>query len=172
MSILNVFVFLLPADSGERVGYAITMLLAIAVFLTISSDSLPAMSNPHVLCGVYQSVCTWSSECETDISESKYPDGKINKQQKSWVRHFSVTRHCSVLNNIVWQFTGYVKSADISDISSSLYWRSFIFLWSSVFSFLALHLHRKHLHRLHKLRGSVLNFRFVSPMRESKAGYH
>ena len=32
MSILNVFVFLLPAHSGERVGYAITVLLAIAVF--------------------------------------------------------------------------------------------------------------------------------------------
>jgi hypothetical protein len=32
MSILNIFVFLLPADSGERVGYAITVLLAIAVF--------------------------------------------------------------------------------------------------------------------------------------------
>jgi hypothetical protein len=48
MSILNVFVFLLPADSGERVGYAITVLLAIAVFLTISSDSLPATSNPRI----------------------------------------------------------------------------------------------------------------------------
>ena len=42
MSILNVFVFLLPADSGERVGYAI------AVSLTISSDSLPATSNPRI----------------------------------------------------------------------------------------------------------------------------
>lgn len=48
MSILNIFVFLLPADSGERVGYAITVLLAIAVFLTISSDSLPATSNPRI----------------------------------------------------------------------------------------------------------------------------
>jgi hypothetical protein len=48
MSILNVFVFLLPADSGERVGYTITVLLAIAVFLTISSDSLPATSNPRI----------------------------------------------------------------------------------------------------------------------------
>ena len=48
MSILNVFVFLLPAYSGERVGYAITVLLAIAVFLTISSDSLPATSNPRI----------------------------------------------------------------------------------------------------------------------------
>ena len=48
MSILNVFVLLLPTDSGERVGYAITVLLAIAVFLTISSDSLPATSNPRI----------------------------------------------------------------------------------------------------------------------------
>ena len=48
MSILNVFVCLLPADSGERVGYAITVLLAIAVFLTISSDSLPATSNSRI----------------------------------------------------------------------------------------------------------------------------
>jgi len=48
MSILNVFVFLLPADSGERVGYAITVLLAIAVFLTISSDNLPATLNPRI----------------------------------------------------------------------------------------------------------------------------
>ena len=48
MCILNIFVFFLPADSGERVGYAITVLLAIAVFLTISSDSLPATSNPRI----------------------------------------------------------------------------------------------------------------------------
>ena len=48
MSILSVFVFFLPADSGERVGYAITVLLAIAVFLTMSFDSLPATSNPRI----------------------------------------------------------------------------------------------------------------------------
>jgi uncharacterized membrane-anchored protein len=48
MSILNLFVFLLQGDSGERVGYAITVLLAIALFLTISSDSLPATSNPRI----------------------------------------------------------------------------------------------------------------------------
>ena len=31
-----------------KVGYAITVLLAIVVFLTISSDSLPATSNPRI----------------------------------------------------------------------------------------------------------------------------
>ncbi|CAC5413489.1 CHRNA7 [Mytilus coruscus] len=48
MCILNPFVFLLPADSGERVGFSITVLLAIAVFLTISASSLPAISDPQL----------------------------------------------------------------------------------------------------------------------------
>ena len=46
MSFLNVLVFLLVPDSGERVSYSVTVLLAIAVFLTIISDSLPASSDP------------------------------------------------------------------------------------------------------------------------------
>ena len=41
IGILNVFVFLLPADSGERVGFSITILLAMSVFLTIVSNNLP-----------------------------------------------------------------------------------------------------------------------------------
>ncbi|XP_071156105.1 neuronal acetylcholine receptor subunit beta-2-like [Mytilus edulis] len=48
MIILNIFVFLLPPESGERVGYAVTVLLAIAVFLTISFDNLPATSSPRI----------------------------------------------------------------------------------------------------------------------------
>lgn len=48
MCIMNPFVFLLPAESGERVGYSVTVLLAIAVFLTISSSSLPAVSEPII----------------------------------------------------------------------------------------------------------------------------
>ena len=46
MCILNVLVFILPAESGERVSYAITVLLAIAVFMTIISDTLPKKSEP------------------------------------------------------------------------------------------------------------------------------
>ena len=46
---LNIFVFLLPSDSGERVGYSVTMLLALAVFLTIVSDRLPETSNLSIL---------------------------------------------------------------------------------------------------------------------------
>lgn len=44
LTFLNSFVFLLPAESGERISYAITVLLAIAVFMTMISDYLPKTS--------------------------------------------------------------------------------------------------------------------------------
>ena len=44
----NAFVFLLPPDSGERVGFSITFLLAISVFMTIVSDNLPDSSSPDI----------------------------------------------------------------------------------------------------------------------------
>ena len=46
LCLLNVLVFLLPAESGERVSYSITVLLSIAVFMTIVSDTLPKTSEP------------------------------------------------------------------------------------------------------------------------------
>lgn len=48
IGLLNIFVFLLPAESGERVSYSITVLLAIAVFQTMASDKLPSVSRPQV----------------------------------------------------------------------------------------------------------------------------
>lgn len=48
VGLLNNLVFLLPAQSGERVGYSITVLLAIAVFQTIASDILPTVSKPRI----------------------------------------------------------------------------------------------------------------------------
>ena len=48
MGVLNLLVFLLPAQSGERVGYSITLLFAIAVFLTIAADNLPKTSFPTI----------------------------------------------------------------------------------------------------------------------------
>ncbi|CAC5376083.1 CHRNB4 [Mytilus coruscus] len=44
LSILNVFTFALPADSGEKMGYCITVFLSFAVFLTIVSSELPKTS--------------------------------------------------------------------------------------------------------------------------------
>ena len=57
MCFLNVMVFLLPVDSGERVGFAITVLLAIAVYMTIVSDNLPKTSEPLPLISYLLIVC-------------------------------------------------------------------------------------------------------------------
>ncbi|XP_053383863.1 neuronal acetylcholine receptor subunit alpha-7-like [Mercenaria mercenaria] len=46
LAFLSNVVFLIPTDSGERVSYAITMLLAMAVFLTLVGDNLPKTSSP------------------------------------------------------------------------------------------------------------------------------
>ena len=46
LCILNMLVFCLPSESGERVSYAITVLLSIAVFVTIVSLTLAKTSEP------------------------------------------------------------------------------------------------------------------------------
>ncbi|XP_033746999.1 acetylcholine receptor subunit alpha-like [Pecten maximus] len=48
MTAINSFVFILPVDSGERVGFSITNLLSIAVFLTIVTEALPEASMPQI----------------------------------------------------------------------------------------------------------------------------
>ncbi|VDI72629.1 Hypothetical predicted protein [Mytilus galloprovincialis] len=44
--LLNPLVFLLPVDSGERIGLGMTILLSYAIFLTLVSSAIPASSNP------------------------------------------------------------------------------------------------------------------------------
>lgn len=63
--LLNSAVFILPADSGERVGYSITCLLALAVFLTLTADVLPKTSDPLSLlsCFLMLLVLTSSVIC-------------------------------------------------------------------------------------------------------------
>ena len=58
MGLLNTLVFLLPAASGERVSYSITILLSQALLLTIVSDNIPKTSSPvSILC--YLSDLSW-----------------------------------------------------------------------------------------------------------------
>lgn len=43
---LNVFVFILPVESGEKVSYSITMLLSLTVFLTLIGGEITQSSQP------------------------------------------------------------------------------------------------------------------------------
>uniref|UniRef100_K1QL92 Neuronal acetylcholine receptor subunit alpha-6 n=1 Tax=Magallana gigas TaxID=29159 RepID=K1QL92_MAGGI len=51
--LMNIFVFILPTESGERLSYCVTVLLAIAVFLTIVEQNLPPTSDPISILSYY-----------------------------------------------------------------------------------------------------------------------
>jgi len=68
LSILNICVFLLPCESGERSGYAVTVFLAFAVFLTIISSTMPENSEHVAIFSVFLLVQTLSSTLITILA--------------------------------------------------------------------------------------------------------
>lgn len=48
LSFLQLMAFLMPPECGERVGFGTTVLLAVAVYLTLIQDKLPEGSEPSV----------------------------------------------------------------------------------------------------------------------------
>ncbi|XP_071100942.1 neuronal acetylcholine receptor subunit alpha-7-like [Haliotis cracherodii] len=56
LSILSALVFVLPPDSGEKMGYSLTVLLSFAVFLTLIADSMPTTSRNTSYMAVYLAV--------------------------------------------------------------------------------------------------------------------
>ncbi|XP_069102883.1 neuronal acetylcholine receptor subunit alpha-6-like [Argopecten irradians] len=60
---LNPFVFLLPASSGERISYTITMFLSLAVYMSIIGDSLPRVSENMARMSIFLLVTLIYSTC-------------------------------------------------------------------------------------------------------------
>jgi len=44
LAIVGPFVFVLPVESGEKIGFALTVLLNMSVVMTIVSDNIPPIS--------------------------------------------------------------------------------------------------------------------------------
>lgn len=64
MAFLIPMVFKLHPDAGEKIGFALTVLLAYAVYLTMISDSIPSTSfTPCYLCKHLTSIF-WSNKRE------------------------------------------------------------------------------------------------------------
>ncbi|CAG5116800.1 unnamed protein product, partial [Candidula unifasciata] len=55
-SILCIVVFLLPAESGEKVGYSLTILLTYTVMLTLVASYMPPTSKHTSVLGVYLTI--------------------------------------------------------------------------------------------------------------------
>ncbi|XP_078335467.1 5-hydroxytryptamine receptor 3A-like [Crassostrea virginica] len=56
LSALNVLVFVLPHQSGERISYAITLLLTFVVFMNAMADELPPIGDPVCLLNIYITI--------------------------------------------------------------------------------------------------------------------
>ena len=54
--LLVVLNFIIPPDSGERISFCITILLAMSVYLLILADSLPETSDDIAILGLYYMV--------------------------------------------------------------------------------------------------------------------
>ncbi|XP_053374295.1 neuronal acetylcholine receptor subunit alpha-7-like [Mercenaria mercenaria] len=50
---INILVFILPAESGERLSYSVTVLLALAVYMTLVGENLPKSSEPMSILSYY-----------------------------------------------------------------------------------------------------------------------
>lgn len=58
LSFMNICVFILPVQSGEKASFVITVFLSLAVFLTIVSSNLPENSDKVSLLNVYVFIST------------------------------------------------------------------------------------------------------------------
>ena len=52
-----VLVFLLPTESGERLGYSLTIFLSFTIVLTITSDLMPTTSKEIPIIGKRYTAC-------------------------------------------------------------------------------------------------------------------
>ncbi|XP_069102875.1 neuronal acetylcholine receptor subunit alpha-7-like [Argopecten irradians] len=97
---LNPFVFLLPASSGERISYTITMFLSLAVYMTLMGDNLPKVSENMagmsyflLICLIYSSVLIvltiFTLRCEATKDVSEFP---------RWLRR--ITQSCRKLKSL------------------------------------------------------------------------
>ena len=56
LSVLNVFCFILPIESGEKIGFSVAVFLTFAVFLSIISSSVPKLSDHKFCLGIYMTI--------------------------------------------------------------------------------------------------------------------
>ncbi|XP_069116700.1 neuronal acetylcholine receptor subunit alpha-3-like [Argopecten irradians] len=93
MAVLSAMVFKLSADSGEKIGFSLTVLLAYAVYLTLISESIPSTSITICYLSIYLSTVltlgTLSVLCTIAVvTLYNHPDE--DEPVPSWLRTFTV----------------------------------------------------------------------------------
>ncbi|KAK3590732.1 hypothetical protein CHS0354_030967 [Potamilus streckersoni] len=65
LNVINMVVFRIPPNSGERISFSVTVLLSYVVFLTTVMDNIPRTSSPVSLLSVYLIIRMILSACLT-----------------------------------------------------------------------------------------------------------
>ena len=130
LGILKVFTFVLPADSGEKIGYTMTVFLSFAVYLTVVSSELPQTSGSileyyllfQLVMGTFVIVVT---AIELRLNHRKHPvPSKILQILKC--RCKNSVKHSDSSDSVQRD----TKAKDWSDVISTL---DFILFWSTLF---------------------------------------
>ncbi|CAG2247642.1 CHRNA1 [Mytilus edulis] len=135
LGLLNVFTYVLPVDSGEKMGYAMTVFLSFAVFLTIVSSELPKSSGSYF--GYYLmvllsfgviTVCVTALELRLHHSQRKVP---------SWIEKVMQCACCSCEENRVDDLGNTKRKKDVtwSDFTAFI---DFAMFWILFMSFIVL----------------------------------
>ncbi|XP_052776311.1 neuronal acetylcholine receptor subunit alpha-7-like [Mya arenaria] len=96
LSILGTMAFLLPVDSGERVGFSVTVMLSLSVFLTVIAEEMPKTSDPISIAAVlivFQTVCGLSETMIAILTVFVYQKDEKEKLP-SWGKAFIRARKC------------------------------------------------------------------------------
>lgn len=95
LSIMNVFCFLLPVESGEKMGLSVALFLTFAVFGSILSDAMPQNSENISLFIVYVTIqiflSGFSVVMETIVLRLYYPEVCSSLPKPAWIRKKSIT---------------------------------------------------------------------------------
>ncbi|KAL4225158.1 hypothetical protein ACF0H5_015851 [Mactra antiquata] len=83
LAVMAPFVFLLPAASGEKIGYALTILLSLSVVMTLVSDNIPPTSTNTCILSVYLLMIFMICSLETLLTVwiCRIHDIKVTNQQ-------------------------------------------------------------------------------------------
>ncbi|XP_070535135.1 neuronal acetylcholine receptor subunit beta-3-like [Ptychodera flava] len=120
MFLLSFCVFWLPPDSGERLSFAVTLLVALSVFQLLVGDALPTNSNYSSLLGMmllfYMGMVA-STVVMSTILIYVQRKGASRSAPSPWIRRIFLCRNSSSGERYKWSSTN--KDIELGNVATS-----------------------------------------------------
>ena len=96
LTFLSTMVFFLPVDSGERMGYSVSCLLSIMVYLTVMAETLPRTSNPVPFLAIFLLIDLFLSTliCVGAIVGLQFYHKDKNETVPKWMQCLLTSHSC------------------------------------------------------------------------------